>query len=123
MNTDTNSPNSSASGAANAAPPLPGAAGAEDLLHRLYRKLTAQPVIWLFLATFAVVAFLNPAKVGLLIWGVAKLSAFAFAGDWIDSRIFPHARPDELTGIEQGTAWKRKGLIVAAAIVAGSMLP
>ena len=48
---------------------------------------------------------------------------FAFAGDWCDSRIFPGANPKHLFGIEQGTAWKRKGLIVASAIVAGALLP
>lgn len=86
-------------------------------------RLSQHPVIWLFLVTFAVVAFLNPMKVGLLFWGIAKLAAFAFAGDWIDRRIFPGAEPRELVGIEQGTAWKRKGLIVAAAILAGALLP
>lgn len=85
-------------------------------------RLSQQPVLLLFIVTFAVVAFLNPMKIGLLLYGIAKLAAFAFAGDWIDGRIFSGADPRELNGIEQGTAWKRKGLIVAAAIVAGALL-
>jgi hypothetical protein len=120
-----NSTESSAPAAANAASPQSSATGAEahSFGERLRHWLTAQPVIWLFIATFACVIFLNPAKVGLLLWGVSKLAAFGFAGDWIDARIFRGAQPDKLTGIEQGTAWKRKGLIVAASIVAGAMLP
>lgn len=94
-----------------------------NLWLRLRAKLTAQPVLWLFAITFVVVAFLNPAKVGLLLWGVSKLAAFAFAGDWIDARIFSTAQPEQLAGIEQGTAWKRKGLIVAASVIAGALLP
>lgn len=92
-------------------------------LARLRRFLTAQPVLWLFLATFAVVLFLNPMKFGLLLWGIAKLAAFAYAGDWADAKIFPSAQPEQLDGIEQGTAWKRKGMIVAAAILAGALVP
>ncbi|HSX60247.1 MAG TPA: hypothetical protein VLF18_08620 [Tahibacter sp.] len=86
-------------------------------------RLSKQPVLWLFLITFVCVVFLNPLKIGLVLWGICKLALFAFAGDWCDSRIFPGANPSELTGIEQGTAWKRKGLIVASAIVAGALLP
>jgi hypothetical protein len=93
-----------------------------SLFSRLRGWLTAQPVLWLFVITFLVVAFLNPVKVGLLLWGICKLAAFAFAGHWVDARIFPSAQPDDLVGVEQGTAWKRKGLIVAAAIIAGALL-
>lgn len=89
---------------------------------RLKAKLTAQPVLWLFLATFAVVAVAQPVKIYLLLWGICKLAAFAFAGDWCDARIFNDAQPESLVGIEKGTAWKRKGLIVAAAIIAGALL-
>jgi hypothetical protein len=90
---------------------------------RVIDKLTSQPVLLVFLATFAVVLFLNPMKLGLMLYGIAKLTAFAFAGDWVDARIFKRAQPEDLEGIAQGTAWKRKGLIVAAAIVAGALVP
>lgn len=92
-------------------------------LARMRAKLTAQPVLWLFLITFLVVAFLNPMKIGLLFWGICKLAAFAFAGDWVDERIFPNDQPEALEGIAEGTAWKRKGFIVAASILAGALLP
>lgn len=90
---------------------------------RVFERLTAQPVLLVAVLTFAVVLFLNPMKLGLMLYGIAKLTAFAFAGDWVDSRIFKRAQPEQLEGIAQGTAWKRKGLIVAAAIVAGALVP
>lgn len=90
---------------------------------RVFEKLTAQPVLLVAIITFAVVLFLNPMKLGLMLYGIAKLTAFAFAGDWVDSRIFKRAQPQDLDGIAQGTAWKRKGLIVAASIVAGALVP
>lgn len=93
-----------------------------SLFAGLRARLGKQPVLWLFLITFLVVAWINPIKVGIALWGICKLALFAFAGDWCDSRIFPNADPDKLYGIEQGTAWKRKGLIVAAAIIFGGLL-
>jgi hypothetical protein len=90
---------------------------------RVFDKLTSQPVLLVAIATFAVVLILNPMKLGLMLYGIAKLTAFAFAGDWVDSRIFKRAQPEHLDGIAQGTAWKRKGLIVAAAIIAGALVP
>jgi hypothetical protein len=101
------------------------AGSAEDapaFWQRLVAKLTAQPVLWLFLVTFAVVAIAKPVKIGLLIYGICKLACFAFAGDWSDAKIFADAQPEKLEGIERGTAWKRKGLIVAASIIAGALL-
>lgn len=108
-----------------AAPKVSPDGAAEDVAgfwERLRAKLTAQPVLWLAVITLLVVVVLKPVKIGLLVWGICKLAAFAFAGDWCDARIFPKAQPDDLVGIEQGTAWKRKGLIVAASIVAGALL-
>ncbi len=93
------------------------------LARATFAKLTRQPVLLVAIITFAVVLWINPVKFGLMLYGIAKLTAFAFAGDWVDYRIFRSAQPDELKGIEQGTAWKRKGLIVAASIVAGALVP
>ncbi len=90
---------------------------------RIGARLTAHPVLWLFLLTFAVTAFLNPVKIGLLLWGVSKLTAFAFLGSWIDKRFFPRGQPEDHTGPAQGAAWYRKGAIIAAAIIAGALVP
>lgn len=89
---------------------------------RIRDKLTAQPVLWLFLITFIVVGFLNPAKIGLLFWGICKLACFGFAGAWVFDRLFRKYDPGE-PGIIEGTLWKLKALIVAASIVAGALLP
>lgn len=88
----------------------------------LIKRLRAHPVLWLFLITFLVVAVANPVKMGLFAWGVSKLAGFAFLGDWIDGRFFPNDQPEKLTGQSQGAAWKRKGVIIAAAIVAGALV-
>ena len=92
-------------------------------LKDLLARWKVQPVLVVAVITFAVVAFLNPAKVGLALYGISKLTLFAFAGQWIDDRIFRTAQPEQLEGVAQGTAWKRKGLIVAASIVAGALVP
>lgn len=86
-------------------------------------KLRATPLLALFAITFVVVLLMNPAKVGLLIWGASRIGLYAYLGYWVDRILFPDARPHVLTGIAQGTAWKRRALIVAAALLAGALLP
>lgn len=85
--------------------------------------LRASPLLVLFVVTLAITAALNPAKVGLVVWGVAKLGMGGYAGYWIDRLIFPYARPHQLTGIEAGTSWKRRALIVSATVVAAALTP
>ena len=89
---------------------------------RVYARLTAQPVLWLFAITLAVVAAINPMRIGLLFWGICKLACFGFAGAWLFDRLFRKYSPDE-PGVIEGTLWKLKALIVAASIVAGALLP
>ncbi len=91
-------------------------------LSRVYARLAAQPVLWLFAITLAVVAAINPMKIGLLFWGICKLACFGFAGAWLFDRLFRKYSPDE-PGVIEGTLWKLKALIVAASIVAGALLP
>lgn len=90
---------------------------------KLYRWLTAQPVLWLFLVSFAAVVAMNSAKVGVLLYLLAKLSLCAWLGRWIDTWVFRDARPEDLAGAAQGTAWKRRAWIVCASIIAGAMAP
>lgn len=94
-----------------------------ERLQSIYQRAIASPVLLLAWSAFAVVAAMNHAKVGVLIWGICKLAVFAHAGNWMDCRIFPHAQPERLDGIEQGTAWKRKAWLVCAAILAGALAP
>lgn len=82
------------------------------------------PLLALFAGTFVVVLLLNPAKAGLALWGVSKIALCAYLGYWADRLCFrPEDRPHVLEGISRGTAWKRRALIIAAAIVAGGMIP
>lgn len=86
-------------------------------------KLRATPLLALGLIVFAAVWALNPAKLGLLLWGASRLGLYAYIGYWADRILFPYARPHTLNGIAEGTAWKRRALIVSAAIIAGALLP
>lgn len=82
------------------------------------------PLLLVFAATFAIVLLLNPAKAGLAVWGVSKLAMSAYIGYWADRLCFrPEDRPHVLEGVSKGTAWKRRAIIVAAAIVAGALIP
>jgi len=85
--------------------------------------LRCSPLLILGLVAFAIVFWLNPAKLGLMLWGCARLAVYAYIGYWVDRALFPYARPHTLDGIAEGTAWKRRALIVSAAILAGALLP
>jgi hypothetical protein len=52
-------------------------------------KLRASPLLLVFLIAFAVTVWMNPAKVGLTIWGIAKLGMSGYVGYWIDRLVFP----------------------------------
>jgi hypothetical protein len=84
-------------------------------------KFRASPLLIIFIIAFTVVWTLNPAKAGLALWGVARIGLFGWLGYWVDRIIF--GRLKGLTGINLGTAWKRRSLIVAAALIAGALLP
>lgn len=82
------------------------------------------PLLLVFALTFLVVTSINPAKAGLALWGVSKIALCAYVGYWADRLCFrPEDRPHLNVGISRRTAWKRRALIVAAAILAGGMLP
>ncbi len=86
-------------------------------------KLRASPLAVLFIVTFCVTIFLNPVKLGPAIWGVAKVTLGAYIGYWADRLCFrPEDRPHKLSGIAQGTAWKRRAVVVAAGIVGMGMI-
>ncbi|MBN9795680.1 hypothetical protein DMP17_45010 [Pseudonocardia sp. TMWB2A] len=85
-----------------------------DIFERLNLRdlLRAWPLLLVFGITFVAVLYLNPAKAGLAIWGVSKLALGAYVGYWADRLTFrPEDRPHLLTGIERGTAWKRRAWI------------
>lgn len=86
--------------------------------------LRAWPLLAVFVITFVVVVFLNPLKAGLAMWGISKLALGAYVGYWADRLGFtPEDRPHAVEGIARGTAWKRRALIMAAAILAAAFIP
>lgn len=85
--------------------------------------LRGYPLLVFFLLTFTVTALMAPAKVGLTLYGLSKIAAGLFMGYWGDRTIFPYARPHKLQGIEAGTSWKRRAIIVAACVVAAALIP
>lgn len=95
-----------------------------NILERYRDQLRASPLLVLFLLTFAIVAFMAPVKVGLTLYGMSKLALGAYTGYWIDRLCFrDEDRPHKLDGIAKGTAWKRRAIIIAAAIIAAAFIP
>ena len=94
----------------------------KNRLERLSAAIIGQPLLLIFIATFGAVIYLNSAKIGLALYGIAKLALFALAGDRVDEWIFRKPR-DAREGVALGTMWKRKAWIVSASIVAGALLP
>ena len=82
------------------------------------------PIVILFAITFAIVMLLNPMKAGLTLFGISKVALGGLIGYAVDRCVFRDAdRPHKLEGISRGAAWKRRSLIVAAAIVALAFVP
>lgn len=82
------------------------------------------PLVILFLITFLIVLALNPMKAGLTLFGISKVALGGLIGYVIDRCVFrAEDRPHILEGISRGAAWKRRSLIVAAAILALGFVP
>jgi hypothetical protein len=96
----------------------------ETIFDRLRDASRASPLLVIFLITFAIVALMAPVKVGLTLFGISKLALGAYVGYWADRLCFREEnRPHRLQGIAQGTAWKRRAIIVAASILAAALIP
>jgi hypothetical protein len=110
-------------------PPSPDAGGAagspaaNTLRAKIKDHLRVGALLVFFLIMMACTASLNSVKLGLAVWGMAKLGMGGYIGYWIDRVVFPYARPHRLRGIEAGTSWKRRALIVAASVIAAAQLP
>lgn len=94
-----------------------------ELLRKLNDKLRASPLLIIFLLAIVPVLIMNPAKVGLTLFGIAKIGLGGYLGYWIDRLLFPYARPHALENVAQGTAWKRRAIIVSAAVIAAALIP
>lgn len=86
-------------------------------------KLRASPLLFVFVLTFLPVVIWDPIKVGLSLYGLAKMAFCAYGGYWCDRLLYPSGRPHTLQGIERGAAEKRRAFVVAAWIMAGALIP
>ena len=94
------------------------------LIDRLRDLSRAWPLLAVFLVTFAVVLMIAPQKAGLVLFGVSKIALGGYIGYWADRLCFrPEDRPHVLEGISRGTAWKRRAIIVSAALIAAALIP
>lgn len=83
---------------------------------------------WLIAAVIlaALVGWLHPHQLGVLLWSLLKLAAGAYLGYWIDRSIFYYARPGEINvrhcdsqcALLMAACMLRRVIIMAAAIVA-----
>lgn len=87
-------------------------------------KFRAGPWLIFTIVMAAIVGFLYPHQLGVLLWSLTKLSAGAYLGYWIDRTIFYYGRPGDIAHKDLDTALLiigcmiRRALIMAAAITA-----
>ena len=87
-------------------------------------KFRAGPWLIFTIVMAAIVGFLYPHQLGVLLWSLTKLSAGAYLGYWIDRTIFYYGRPGDIANEGLGNALLiigsmiRRALIMAAAILA-----
>ena len=99
-----------------------------DVLARAFSRegwlIKLWPLWLMFLASFAVVLFLNPMKAGLVVYVISKILLGGLVGlviHWGFRRIYP--MPAEPSGIEIGTDWKCCAWIICAAVIALGLVP
>lgn len=87
-------------------------------------KFRAGPWLIFTIVMAAIVGFMYPHQLGVLLWSLTKLSAGAYLGYWIDRTIFYYGRPGDIAHKDLYTALLiigcmiRRALIMAAAITA-----
>ena len=82
-------------------------------------RLRAWPWLAAALVACTAVAVIAPWQLGVLAWGLAKLSCAAYLGYWIDRTIFPYSRPHEACSPQAGaSAQQRRAIVLAAAMIA-----
>jgi hypothetical protein len=94
--------------------------------HTFFDKLRVTPWLVAALTMAAIVGWLYPHQLGVLLWALTKLSFGAYLGYWIDRSIFYYARPgdinvrhaDRYTALLVAACMLRRAAIMAATIVA-----
>ncbi|ACL72732.1 MAG: putative holin [Billgrantia sp.] len=87
----------------------------------LLDKLRVGPWLIAALIMAAVVGWLYPHQLGVLLWSLTKLSFGAYLGYWIDRTIFPYARPGDFLQLHVKSVsllMLRRAIIIAAVIIA-----
>ncbi|MCE8004243.1 putative holin [Billgrantia ethanolica] len=69
------------------------------MFESLLDKFRAFPWLLLALIATAVVAWIAPYQIGVLVWSLSKLCLGAYLGYWIDRTIFHYARPGDLFAV------------------------
>lgn len=86
------------------------------------------PTLILMAATFALVWWLAPQQVGILVYTIAKLSLAGYLGYWLDRWVFPESRPasptvpDAKTAEDTVAAEYRRAAIICASIISAGLL-
>ena len=90
---------------------------------RIRSALRAWPFLALAIIASMIVAMIAPYQLGVMVWGLAKVTLFGYIGYWTDRGMFPYARPHIAPPTGDITydrhAALRRAIIVAAAMVAG----
>ena len=80
---------------------------------------------WLLVAAVLTIIIwaIAPHQLGVTAYKLSLVSLAAVAGYWIDRRMFPYARPDELmlSDLQTAAAYLRRAIIVGACVVGVSL--
>lgn len=71
--------------------------------------------------TLAIIAYASPQQLTVAVYKVLLVTLFALLGFRLDRMIFPYARPDKVVDDARDAACIRRAIIVAAAIVGGTI--
>lgn len=77
--------------------------------------------IVLMLLTMAIIAYVSPQQLTVTVYKMSLVTLFALIGFRLDRMIFPYARPDKVSGEHRDAAGLRRAIVIAAAIVGGTI--
>lgn len=82
--------------------------------------------IWLFVAAsvalLLIVAMFNGLFITSYLWAASKITMAGAIGYALDRAAFPGSDPRYLSGIEQSMAQSRRGVVIAAAMIAAGLI-
>jgi hypothetical protein len=89
-------------------------------------KFPNLPRMWDFilasLALFAVIVYVAPEQVGVVLYKLALVSLGGVVGYWLDRRLFPYSRPHAVNGVMvTSAAMVRRAIIIGAVILGVTM--